>query len=302
MFDLLFLGTGASVPSRDRALPCVAVRSGSDIILFDCGEGTQRQLMCSRFSFMKVRAIFVTHLHGDHFFGLPGLLQTMGLSGRKDPLLVCGPAGFSNALNTILGLCEGEIEYPLEIRDVAPGDELDVQHLKVTVFGTNHGIMSQGYVVREPEIRGKVDTKRAKELGISGKDFKRLEAGETVNGIILRDITSSPTPGKSVAYTGDTSKCQTVIDAVRGVDVLIHESTYSAVETEKAVEHHHSTARSAAETAKEAEVGTLVLVHVSNRYKDRNQIQAEAAEVFPDTVVPEDFQLYSMTSRGIRLI
>lgn len=302
MFDLLFLGTGASVPSRDRALPCVAVRSGSDVILFDCGEGTQRQLMCSRFSFMKVRAIFVTHLHGDHFFGLPGLLQTMGLSGRKDPLLVCGPEGFSEALNTILGLCEGEIEYPLDIRDVKPGDELDVQHMRVTVFRTDHGILSQGYVVREPDIRGKVDADRAKALGISGKDFRKLEAGETVNGVRLEDISYPITPGKSVAYTGDTSKCQTVIDAVRGVDVLIHESTYSDLEAGKAEEHHHSTARSAAETAKEAGVGTLVLVHVSNRYKDRSQIQAEAAEVFPDTVVPEDFQFYSMTNSGIRLI
>ncbi len=302
MFDLLFLGTGASVPSRDRALPCVAVRSGSDIILFDCGEGTQRQLMCSRFSFMKVRAIFVTHLHGDHFFGLPGLLQTMGLSGRKDPLLVCGPAGFTDAVNTILGLCEGEIEYPLEVRDIAPGDVVDVQHLKVSVFQTAHGILSQGYVVREPDTRGKIDSKRAAELGIDGKDFRRLEAGETVNGVTLQDITSCHSPGRSVAYTGDTMKCQTLVDAVKGVDVLIHESTYAGSESDKAEEHHHSTARSAAETAKEAGVGTLVLVHVSNRYKDRAQIQAEAAEVFPDTIVPEDFQFYSMTNNGLKLI
>ena len=301
MFDLLFLGTGASIPSRNSALPCVAVRRGSDIILFDCGEGSQRQLMCSRMSFMKIRGIFITHLHGDHFFGLPGLLQTMGMSGRTDSLVVCGPRGFSEALRMSLSVCEGEIEYPLEIRDVDPGDTVQVGDLTVSVFKTEHGILSQGYVLREPDVRGTIDGKRARELGLEGRDFTELENGGTVNGIALADVCSPPVPGRSVAYTGDTTKCQTVIDAVKGVDILIHEATYAESERENAEKHFHSTAASAAETAKEAGAKVLMLIHVSNRYKDRNVILEEARAVFPDTYVPSDFDFYTMTKAGVRL-
>ncbi|MBO4502400.1 MAG: ribonuclease Z [Candidatus Methanomethylophilus sp.] len=301
MFDLLFLGTGASIPSRDSALPCVAVRRGSDIILFDCGEGSQRQLMCSRMSFMKIRGIFITHLHGDHFFGLPGLLQTMGMSGRTDPLIVCGPAGFSEALKMSLSVCEGEIEYPLEIRDVNPGDTVQVRDLTVSVFKTEHGIVSQGYVLREPDTRGPIDGKKAKALGLEGRDFTELENGGTVNGVRLEDICSSTIPGRSVAYTGDTMKCQTIADAVKGVDILIHEATYAENESENAEKHFHSTAASAAQTAKDAGVKALMLIHISNRYKDRSVILEEAKAVFPDTFVPSDFDFYTMTKNGVRL-
>lgn len=300
MFDLLFLGTGASVPAKDRALPCVAVRSGSDIVLFDCGEGSQRQLMCSRFSFMKISAIFITHLHGDHFFGLPGLLQTMGMSGRTDPLIVCGPQGFSDALKVSLGVCEGEIEYPLEVRDVAPGDIIEVNDLTVSVFRTEHGILSQGYVVREPDVRGKIDTAKARELGIKGKDFRALENGETVAGVTLQDISLPPTKGRSVAYTGDTVKLPEIAEAVKDVDVLIHEATFLKPQAENARLHFHCTAAEAAETAKEAGVGHLFLVHVSNRYKDRSEVLAEASDIFPGTTVPNDFDFFRMTKDGIR--
>ncbi len=302
MFDLLFLGTGASIPSRDSALPCVAVRRGSDIILFDCGEGSQRQLMCSRLSFMKIRGIFITHLHGDHFFGLPGLLQTMGMSGRTDPLVVCGPQGFSDALRMSLSVCEGEIEYPLEIRDVAPGDIVRINDLTVSVFKTEHGILSQGYVLREPDTRGTIDGKRARDLGLEGKDFRELENGGTVNGIVLGDVSSPAVPGRSVAYTGDTMKCQTIADAVKGVDVLIHEATYAEAEKENAEKHFHCTALAAAETAKEAGVKVLMLVHASNRYKDRGVLLEEAKAVFPETYVPSDFDFFTMTKTGIRSI
>lgn len=302
MFDLLFLGTGASVPSRNRALPCVAVKRGPDVVLFDCGEGSQRQLMQSRISFMKIRAIFITHLHGDHFYGLPGLMQTMGMSGRKDPLLVCGPEGLKDALRLCLNVCEGEIGYPVDVRDVRPGDVVDVKDMKVTVFGTEHGILSQGYVIREPEQATKVDSVKAAEYGISGKDFRILEEGGDVNGIRMEDLLLPPVPGRSVAYTGDTTKCRSVIDAVRGVDVLIHESTYSSEEADHAREHNHSTAAWAAEVAKEADVGTLLLTHISNRYKDREVLRREAAEIFPNTFVPSDFDFFTMTKKGLKSV
>ena len=301
MFDYLFLGTGASVPSRDRALPCVAVRRGADIILFDCGEGSQRQLMVSRFSFMKIRGIFITHLHGDHFYGLPGLLQTMGMSGRTDPLIVCGPEGFSDALTSCLAVCEGEIGYPLEMRDVRPGERIEVAGMTVDVFATEHGIISQGYVLRDEPAR-KVDTAKAEAHGIKGDDFRRLEKGEEVNGVRMEDICLPPAPGFSVAYTGDTKKCQSVIDAVKGVDVLIHESTYLTSEEANAEAHSHSTAKQAAEVADEADVGTLVLIHVSNRYKDLKPVLEEASAVFPNVVVPRDFELYVTVKGGIKSI
>lgn len=300
MFDYLFLGTGASVPSRDRALPCVAVRKGGDIILFDCGEGSQRQLMISRFSFMKIRGIFITHLHGDHFYGLPGLLQTMGMSGRTDSLVVCGPEGFSEALSVCMDVCEGEIGYPLEMHDLRPGDSISVAGMTVEVFATEHGINSQGYVLRDGPAR-KIDTAKAESLGIKGEDFRRLENGETVNGVRMADICLPSAPGNSVAYTGDTRKCQTVIDAVRGVDVLIHESTYLSPEESNAEEHFHSTAKQAAEVAKEAGVGTLMLVHVSNRYKELGPVMEEASAVFPNTVVPRDLDYYISVKDGVRL-
>ena len=302
MFELLFLGTGASVPSRDRSLPCVAVRRGADVVLFDCGEGSQRQLMVSRFSFMKIRAIFITHLHGDHFYGLPGLLQTMGMSGRKDPLLVCGPEGFSDALRTCLDVCEGEIGYPLEIRDVSPGEEIAVEDMAATVFATEHGIRSQGYVLREPDVCGKVDTSKSDAYGFTGEEFRILQAGGEVRGVTMQDIILPPIPGRSVAYTGDTSKCASVIEAVRGVDVLIHESTYSKEDADLAEAHHHSTSVQAAEVAAEAGVGTLVLVHLSNRYREADVISDEAKTVFENTLIPSDLEMFQQTKNGLRSV
>lgn len=302
MFDLLFLGTGASVPSKTRALPAVAVRRGPDIVLFDCGEGTQRQFMLSRFSFMKVRAIFITHLHGDHFYGLPGLLQTMGLSGRKDPLLVCGPQGFSNALSSCLDVCEGEIEYPLDVRDVNPGDRVSVRDLTVEVFATEHGIRSQGYVLREPAQTWRIDARKARDLGIEGSGFRILKEGGTVNGHTLEDVGLPDVPGRSVAYTGDTRGCRSIAEAVRGVDALVHESTYLSADRNLATEHNHSTAKDAALVARDAGVGTLFLVHVSNRYKDHSAVCGEARGIFPDTIVPDDLELYTMTGSGFRSV
>lgn len=301
MFDILFLGTGASVPSRSYALPCVAVRRGGDIILFDCGEGSQRQLMVSPFSFMKIRAIFVTHLHGDHFYGLPGLVQTMGMMGREEKLILRGPKGFSDALRISLSLCEGDIGFETDIADIAPGEVQDVCDLRVSVFRTEHGIESQGYVVREPDIRGKIDTKKARKMGIQGSDYSALEAGETVNGVTLADICSEPRRGSSVAYTGDTMRCQTVDEALKDVEVIIHESTYLEKDKKLAAEHFHSTAASAAETAKNCNARALFLIHVSNRYRDRSVIAEEARAIFPESYVPDDLAHFKIEKGGVRL-
>lgn len=303
MFDLLFLGTGASVPSRDRALPCVAARRGPDIFLFDCGEGSQRQLMVSPFSFMKVRAVFVTHLHGDHFYGLPGLLQTMGLMGRKDPLLVCGPEGFSDALQKVIDVCEGTLEYELDSRDLEPGDELEVEGIKVTAFATDHGITSLGYRLTEPPSRGSIIPEKAKALGITGTEFSELEDGGTVRGATIADITGPERPGVSIVYTGDTRPCESIVEAAQGADAIIHEATYSSEDSRLAVDHMHSTAGEAAEDAKKAGCKNLFLVHVSNRYRDKTVVREDAAEVFGEHVyLPSDMDQFRVTRGGIETI
>ena len=302
MFDILFLGTGASVPSRDYALPAVLVRSGPDTVLFDCGEGTQRQIMVSPFSFMKLGGIFITHLHGDHFYGLPGLIQTMGMMGRRDPLIVRGPEGTVSALETMLSVCPGEIGFELDVADMSPGDEVSVGTLKVSAFATEHGITSQGYVLKEPDVRGKVDAAKAESAGITGKDFSVLEEGGTVNGVSMEDICEPVRRGKSLAYTGDTRPCATLTEAVRGVDVLIHEATYTESERDHAERFFHSTAADAASAAKECGCSSLFLVHISNRYKDREVCLKEAAAIFPETYVPVDLALYKTTKKGIKSV
>lgn len=258
--------------------------------------------MTSPVSFMKVRAIFITHLHGDHFYGLPGLLQTMGMYGRTEGLSVYGPEGFTRSLQVCLDACEGTIPYELTMKDMSPGETVDVKDLSVSAFATVHGIPSQGYVIREPDVRGRIDVEKAESLGISGKDFRVLEQGGEVNGVLLSDIASKPVKGASVAYTGDTTRCATLDEAVKDVDVLIHESTYMDSEKALADEHYHSTARSAAETARDAGVKALILIHVSNRYKDREVVRKEAIEVFRNTYAPEDFTYYRMVQNGVKLL
>lgn len=302
MFEIHFIGTAAAVPSKERAMPCVAVKSGPDMVLFDCGEGTQRQLMLSRFSFMKVKAVLVTHMHGDHFYGLPGLMQTMGMADRKDPLLVVGPKGIKNAVEACLSVCEGQIGYEVDIRELGPGDTFSVGSLSGSVFKTEHGLPSQGYIIREPDSVKKIDKKKADALGLEGRDFAELNAGGTVKGVCLRDILLPSARGLSVAYTGDTMKCSTVDEAVKGVDVLIHEATYVSADERLAVQNFHSTARSAAETARDCGVGTLLLTHLSNRYKSGRVIETDARAVFENTYVPDDLALFHLTKSGFRSV
>lgn len=301
MFEILFLGTGASVPSRDRSLPCVAVRQGRSISLFDCGEGSQRQLMISPFSFMKIDRIFITHLHGDHILGLPGLLQTMGMSGRKDPVSVYGPTGLLKALKSMLDACEGELEYELRIEEVEGDEEFSFESFDVTVFRTVHNTSSVGFVYREHERPGTFNKEKAERLGlIPGEDFSRLQAGETVKGVTPDQVIGPARPGCSLVYTGDTVPCSEILNASKDVDVLIHEATYTEDDSELAKEHFHSTAKAAAEMALKCNVRMLALIHISNRYGDSEASLTEAKSVFGNTIAPDDFQMLTVNSGSIR--
>ncbi len=302
--EILFLGTGASVPSRHRSTSCIALRSESDIILMDCGEGSQRQLMISPFSFMKIRAVLITHAHGDHILGLPGLLQTMGLLGRKEPLAVYGPEGFAAPLKAIMDATEGETEYPVEVVEVGHGSEFSVCRMRITVFGTDHGLPSVGFIVSEPDVPGKLNREKALSLGIKdGPDMARLKRGETVGGVRPEQVVGPVRKGVRVAYTGDTRSVPAIAEAVKGADALIHESTYSSSEEPLAESHLHSTALQAAETARKAGVRCLFLTHISNRYDDcRDAVLEEAKAAFPETVLAEDFGYYEITRRSVRAI
>ncbi len=300
--EILFLGTGAAVPSKDRSTSCIAVRSGSDIILLDCGEGSQRQLMLSPFSFMKIRAVLITHLHGDHVFGLPGLVQTMALSNRSEPLQVFGPPGTARALEAMMSVTEGEAAYGVEVVEVTGGEELEVRGMRVRPYATDHGIASVGYVIRDRDSPGRLDAQKARSMGItSGRDMARLKSGETVNGVRPEDVVGPVIPGCSIAYSGDTLPCQSENEAVRGVDVIIHEATYMHSEERQALEHHHTTALQAAEVARDAGAGYLILTHISNRYDDRSSVADEARAVFPETYIAEDMRMFRITGSGLQV-
>ena len=310
MLDILFLGTGASIPSRTRSLPCVAIRRDSDITVFDCGEGSQRQFMISPFSFMKITSIFVTHLHGDHILGLPGLLQTMGMSGRKKEVTIGGPIGIKKAVENLLAACERsfveksddpkkELEFPLRIIEMRPGDEVEFKGHRIKAFATEHGVSSIGLKYVENVTQGKFDKEKAIELGLRGNDFSRLQNGETVKGVSPDMVIGAPKKGIDVVYTGDTSPCTGIEEASEGADVLIHESTYSGNDKKLASENLHSTAVDAANTALKANVRKLVLIHMSNRYDDPAKVEKEASEIFKDTVLAHDMMMLSVTRNNI---
>lgn len=299
--EILFLGTSAAVPSKEHSTSCLAVRSGSDIILLDCGEGSQRQLMLSPFSFMKIRVVLITHLHGDHVFGLPGLIQTMSLSNRTDPLLVCGPPGTAHALDAMMSVTEGEATYEVEVMEVSGGEEVDVRGVKVRPYATDHGIASVGYVLQDRERPGKLDAEKARSMGVtSGRDMARLKNGEVVNGVRPEDVIGPVIQGYRVSYSGDTRPCESESEAVAGVDVMVHEATYMDSEAAQAADHFHTTARQAGELARDSGARFLILTHISNRYDDRSAVQEEARSVFKESYVADDMELFTLSSAGLR--
>lgn len=300
---IVFLGTGGSWPSPERNVSAVAVKRNAEVLLFDCGEGTQRQLMKSTVSFMQVSRIFITHFHGDHFLGLPGLLQSMSLNDRKAELEVYGPEGCSDLIMAIMNLGYYNPTYPVKMTDVKPGDVLEFEGYKVSVGEASHNVPALFYVLEEGQRPGKFDKPRALELGIpEGRLFSQLQAGRTVeaNGKTFTPdmVLGPPRPGRKVAYTGDTKPCEAIVEMARGCDVLIHDSTTALDLEEKANFYGHSSSRQAAEAAKAAGAGMLFLTHVSPRYEETAQMLADAMAVFGNCAVAEDFTEYDVKYRN----
>lgn len=268
----------------------------------DCGEGTQRQLMISPFSFMKIKTILITHLHGDHVFGLVGLIQTMDMSGRTEPLNIYGPPGLAKLVGSVRDSTENDgINYDLNIIEVTGGESFTEGRFKIEAYGTVHTVPSVGYVVTEPDIPGALNVSKAHSLGINGRGLGMLKNGQTVGGVKPSDVIGPAIHGMKVSYTGDTAPSDVVCESSKGADVLIHESTYMDSEAELSAKHLHSTARQAADVALKSGVRYLILTHLSNRYDNPDAVRSEACDVFPNTYVANDFDLYRVNHKGIFL-
>jgi ribonuclease Z len=285
--SLFFAGTAGSVPTARRGLPAVLLRRGGDRILFDCGEGTQRQLVRS-VGLPDVGAVFLTHFHADHWLGLPGMLKSFALRDRERSLTVYGPPGLKELMGA-LRFVYGRLPYPFSIVELDAGDWVEFDGYEIAAFNVRHRGQAFGYAIAEEERPGRFDPERARELGVAfGPDFGRLQRGEPVGDVTPDQVVGAPRPGRRLVLSGDTAPCDALRDAAAGADVLVHEATFAESELERARQTGHSTARQAAEIADEAGVGLLALTHVSTRYLGRELLD-EARAVFPATVLPRDF-------------
>jgi len=283
----MFIGTAGSAPSARRALPATLVRRGGDRMLFDCGEGTQRQMLRST-GLIELEEVFITHYHADHWLGLPGMLKTFSLRGRERPLTVYGPPGL-RALFNALRVVIGKNTYGLELVELDPEQELERDGYLIAPFPVVHRVTAYGYAIVEHPRPGRFDDAKARSLGVEfGPDFGRLQRGETVNGVSPEQVIGPDRAGRKVVLTGDTAPSERTRAVAHGADLLVHEATFLEADAERAAETSHSTALAAARLAAEAEVKMLALTHVSPRYSG-GELRDEARGEFANTIVPRDF-------------
>jgi ribonuclease Z len=293
--DIVFLGTSGSMPTADRAPTALLVRRGGERLLFDCAEGTQRQMLRSSVGLLDLREVFLTHYHADHYLGLPGMLKTFSLRGREVPITIYGPPGLSDLFGSLRRIF-GRLTYPYELVELRPGDSLERGDYRLDAFAVAHGVSSVGYALVEADRPGRFDVEAADSLGVPpGPERGALQRGEPVTlpdgRVVTPDqVLGGARPGRTVVIAGDTTPAPSVLEAARGADLLVHEATFLEEEKERARETAHSTAFEAAELARAAEVSMLALTHLSNRYFGPEAVR-EARAVFPETVVPRDFDI-----------
>ena len=294
--DIVFLGTSASAPTAQRAPAALLVRRGGDKLLFDCAEGTQRQLMRSTLGLPDLEEIFLTHFHADHFLGLPGMLKTFALRGRDGvPLAVYGPPGLKELFSRLKPFL-GRLPYPLTTVELGAGEELERGEYRIETFALDHGVSAIGYALVEHDRPGRFDVAAADALGVpSGPERGMLQGGEAITlddgRVITPDAVLGPArPGRKIVLACDTAPSPVVAQAAHKADVLVHEATFGTEEAARARETLHSTAADAAEVARLAEVRLLALTHLSTRYFG-SELAEEARAVFAETVVPRDFDV-----------
>jgi ribonuclease Z len=278
----------------ERSVSAFALVREGETLLFECGEGTQRQMMRYGVGF-ALSDVFFSHFHADHFLGIIGLVRTMGLQGRTEPMRLFGPRGAKRLLTSALGLGVERVPFAVEVVELEAGTALRRGEYDILTFAAEHGPGALGYVLVERDRLGRFDPAVARELGVpEGPLWGRLQRGETVTlddgrTVVPDTIVGAPRPGRKVVYSGDSRPCPATIEAAIGADLLVHEATFGAEEADRARETDHATAREAAEVARMAKVRRLVLTHVSARYsRDAGPLLEEARAVFPETVVARD--------------
>ncbi len=296
---LVFLGTGGSYPTPDRNVSSLALKYEGEVLLFDCGEGTQRQLMKSSLSFMSVDKIFVTHFHGDHFLGIPGLIQSMNMNDREKTLEIYGPHGTASVLRELVSKGYFKPSYPVEITELNPEARLVFDGYLVKTVETDHNVPSLAYSFEEKDRKGRFDRQKALDLGVpEGPLFSKIHEGQTVeiDGKEIRpeQIVGPPRRGKKIVYSGDTRPVPDMIEAAEEADVLIHDSTLDASMSKRAVEQGHTSSDRAAEIAEDAGVRRLFLYHISPRYTDGEKLEGQAKQIFDRSEVPRDLEEYEL--------
>ena len=290
-----FLGTSASRPTVERNVSSVAIIREGETLMFDCGEGTQRQMMRYGITF-ALTDIFFTHMHADHMLGVTGLLRTLALQGRTEPMNLYGPAGSEKLLWRAITLGSEKQHFEIKVVELTPDTPLKRHGYSIIPFAVEHGDRSAiGYHLLEETRLGRFNPEKAKEMGVpEGPLWGRIHKGETVqlpDGRTIKpsELVGPSRPGRRIVLTGDSRPSEATVNAANGADVLIHEATFTTEEAPRALETGHSTAREAAEIAAKANVKRLILTHVSARYsRDTSELEREAREVFANTVIARD--------------
>lgn len=292
--EIIFLGTSSAVHSKERNQVSIAAKAFGKVMLFDCGEGTQRQMLHTKVSPMKISDIFITHFHGDHILGLPGLIQSLGLHGRKEKLTIYGPKGLHKIRNAILNFGYCKYEYPLEFIEIEPGIIEETEEYIIRCQSVRHNVPALAYSIEEKK-KPRFLREKAIELGVPvGPLFGKLHNGEEVeiDGKIIKpeQVLGEPRKGIKITYSGDTRPCEEMIDFAKDSTLLIHESTFTCQDEENAEDHGHSTAADAAYVAKQSNSKELILTHISTRYNGEFSkiILNEAREIFENTEIAYD--------------
>ena len=303
--SVIFLGTSGSTPTPQRSLPAIAIKRKGEIILFDCGEGAQRQMIMAKLSFHRKMKIFITHMHGDHVLGLPGLIQTMSLFDRQRKLEIYGPKGLKEFVDVIQRTVQYTLTFPLEIHEIEkPGTICEEGEYAILAEEADHVIPSFAFALVEKPRPGKFYPEKARELGIpEGPLWSKLQKGHFVTlsdgrKIKPSEVVGPPRPGRKIVYSGDTRPCMNVVRLARNADLLIHDATLDDELFDKAYEDGHSTPSQVAEIAKKANVRRLVLTHISARYRSAEKLLEQAKRIFPNVLIAEDFMKIEVPLKG----
>lgn len=294
MLNVTFLGTAGSLPTPERNPSAVLINREGEMMLFDCAEGTQRQMMRARTGMMRLNYIFLTHLHADHILGIPGLLETLAFQGRENPITIAGPTNTVRLVECFKSVCYFSRNFSVQAIELEPGDVIKMNGCQVRALSTNHSVPSVGYSLEEDNRLGRFNRDAAIALGIPpGPLFGKLQHGQAIEvdgkRIQPNQVMGPARPGRKIVYTGDTRPCKSVQLASKGADLLIHDCSLANDMVQWARDTKHSTAAEAAEVAKNADVGRLVLTHISSRYsEDTSQLLREAKSIFERTIVAED--------------